>query len=164
MHSDPKDEKILVGAAIGKSFTIYDFKKKKIEQKVFGHEKTPHMAYWVDDGKRALSSDSRAETICWDTSNWSIIFRISGNCTLIYYPHFNIGGLFHDNKVKVWSSVLCCQLQKEYQLQELVSKTNVIIVEGKGKDEEKISEMGFRFVFCVENLEEIGTLFLDSFN
>ena len=111
MHPDPNDSQLILGPNVGTAFGVYDIYEESL-RKIHGHMETPYATFWIDDAKRALTSNQENETIIWNTSDWSMILRIKEPCSPIFYPHYDCAGIFIDDHVKIWSEELCRSLKK----------------------------------------------------
>jgi len=55
-------------------------KTKTLEKKISGHKETPYWAMWLDNAQKALTSNGEVETFIWNTYDWTILFKVSGEC------------------------------------------------------------------------------------
>ena len=54
--------------------------------------------FWIENGEKALTSKTRESTICWDTQDWKIIFKVNEYFLPVYTCANNLSGYIEELK------------------------------------------------------------------
>ena len=101
MHPDPEDKRLIVAPNWRETFGIYDMATLQKTKTVHGHTKTPRFACWVDNARRAITSDGKAETFLWDAENWTRLRNIYQPSMVIFMPHRMFAGLIVNGELRL---------------------------------------------------------------
>lgn len=92
---------------VTKDLVIYNIKGRKEVRRVSGHKRFPAYAFWIDRSTKAITSSGRNEIICWETKDWSVLFKINEKSSMFWKDHYNFGGIIINGKMKFWSEEFC---------------------------------------------------------
>lgn len=110
MPPDQNDQNILIGHMWfnyyedhTKDLIVFNIKERKEVKRISGHKKFPTYAFWADESSKAITSTGQREIICWQTSDWSILFKLDGKSSVFWLDHYNLGGIVIENTIKFWN-------------------------------------------------------------
>lgn len=120
-HFHPTEKKLLCGGSC-KLVLVFDYGIHKWTKEQKGHTDTEglFLTFWLDQGKKVLTSDSQ-ETILWDTrtDDWQMIFHLNDMTFLpLYTDHRNLGGVYYNKQIHLWSKKIILEFAEDYEEEE----------------------------------------------
>ena len=108
--------------------------------------------FWIENGEKALTSKTRESTICWDTQDWKIIFKVNEYFLPVYTCANNLSGYIFQNQFKIWSLTALEELKNSHSILfengdlENQINTDRLSFEDQKEDEPFMDENKFDFM------------------
>ena len=108
---------LLVAPWGGEDFAVLETTNLEAVNVVRGHQEEPKEACWFDNGTKAITSSDyhKAEMLCWDTSNWTRLYKVTRPSTIVHSPHGDFAGIIVGNTVRLGTNATVFNAEEEFE-------------------------------------------------